>query len=196
MTELLDKERERTRTKRVLKSFSLLFLIYVFFMLNWWFEVFRLKYPPSNYIFFLAVLAIPFILMALSFWFPKWWMKIVGVLVMLPFIINSFQWGSLTLLVLPDVIKSGDHVFWRKTQTLHMPYYEVSIYEYDYSVTVRQEKEIFPGVLLVRDIHHNASFINVDVVDENQIKIEIPEWHNGSIETRTETITLKRFVYF
>jgi|GEM_PF-6898590 len=188
MSEFFEREKYCGRTKRVLTAFVALAFMYVLFFLNSYFGIFKFRNENASEMFFWSVLSIPFILIVLSFWFPKTWLKIVAVFILLPIAFYSTLFGIFAYAF------SSSH----KIQTIQMKYCEVSIYEYDqFYIYLEQEKEIFPGVLLVRNIYSYNNRIKIEPIDENQIKITFPPDNQAiDAENGVKIIGLKRFVYF
>lgn len=181
------------RSKAILSRIALLLAIYALFILNWRFEVLRFSLDPLNCVFFLLILCIPILLLVVSLRFPKTWMKAVAIICVLPLLLGSAFLAFLTVMVLPDVLRENQPVLRRRVRTIQSQYYSLGVYYSDYLVTIRQEKEVFPGVLLVRQVYLTpGTDVAVEVLDSDSIKISSvidPVSSGGRI------LNLKRFVY-
>ena len=165
--------------------------VYALVLLNWRFCVFRFSSTRMNYIFFLLILTIPFLLVISSLRFPKIWMKVTGIVCLLPMIILSSLLGFFTVISLPNVIETGQPALLiRAYAAVQAPHYDLVVYSGDGCWSVWQEKRVVPGILLVRMVHSSCGCDpQVKVLDEDTIRVSCPP-------DRFEELRLKRFVYF
>jgi hypothetical protein len=180
-------------SKAILSRIALFLAVYVLFILNWRLDVLRFSLDALNYLFFLLILCIPILLLIVSLRFPKTWVKAVAVLCVLPLLLGSAFLAILTVIVLPNVVTENQPALQRRVRTIQSQYYSLAIYYSDYVVTIKQEKEVFPGVLLVRQVYLTpGTDVALEVLDSDRIKISStidPATNGGRI------LSLKRFVY-
>jgi hypothetical protein len=119
--------------------------------------------------------------------------KLIAIMCLLPLLVGSVGLGFFTLIVIPDVIKEGQPAFRRRLRTVPSEYYNLGIYYNDYVVTIRQEKQVLPGILLVRQVYFTpGTDVGIEIVDANKVKV------TSMIDSATsdgKELTLKRFVY-
>lgn len=180
-------------SKGALLWVTLLLSLYVVFILNLVYEVLRFSFEPLNYIFFLVILCIPLLLLVMSFRLRRTSWKVLIIPCLLPLLLVSAGLVVFTMMVIPDVIKEGQPAFRRRVRTVPSDHYNLGIYYSDAVVTIRQERGLLPGILLVRWVYLTPGYdVQVEVVDADRIKVTSiidPAESGGKI------LTLKRFVY-
>ncbi len=105
----------------------------------------------------------------------------------------------MTILDIKDTYTTGIDASLEKIDNIDMKYSNVSIYRTnggattDFGIVVRQEKNIFPGIVLVKDLYNKYHMVEASsqVIDEDTIFITITVQ-----QTDEKEFTLKRFVYF
>lgn len=181
-------------TQALLGRISILLFVYALAILNWKIEILRISFDLLNYVFFLAALCLPAMALLFSLRFPKLWMKVAGLTCLVPLMVGSGILAFLTVMVIPDVARDNEPALRHRVKTVASAYYNLGVYYSDYVVTVRQEKQILPGLLLVRQVYSTpGTEIELNVVDQNSIKVMSiidPASQGGKV------LQLKSFVYF
>jgi hypothetical protein len=193
-----------TSTQQALKR---LLLVVVLFCFGLGFcHVFEFTVPLLNALLVLAVLAIPWFALKPLFHLPLW-TRWVGGIVMTPFLFLMLFLSLVTVSCGPP----GTYRYkrWESVvdfSILEMNGYRVRLFNYCYGgalggcvTELRQERTVFPGLLLVRTVDSFAhSWGNkVDVAGPNTVRVRWTEESiSGSERSLERTYQLRRFFYF
>jgi len=151
------------------------------------------SYSPLNYVAFILVMLIPFMLFIFCRRLPHGSMKVIGAMVLLPLMIQAGLWGGLAVVALPIVFGTGQ-LFVSEGKTIETPFWTLKYYRGDGYIIVTQEKSIVPGLLLVKEIYHTGGPDPIiDVVDSDTIRLVSQP---GIPQQQTTEHRLSRFVYF
>ena len=129
-------------------------------MLNVWFPIIRCESQIADYSVALVVLTLPIVIAGFAFGAkPKWLGVIVAVLgiAMGPLLLIGILYSTLTLF---SMVTNGKSEHMEQTDELWQGPTRVRAFvtnggaTVDYGITVRQERRIFPGILLVRVLMH------------------------------------------
>ena len=169
--------------KRIIIHLILL-LIYILGLMNFFFPVIRLQYQVANQIFGLLLLFIPWVLVVNGFFFRRMLVKIINVVILIIPCLIALPYAFL--------------ITFMSSQGAFMPIHHLNLESFsvmayrtnggattDFGVVVRQEKEIVPGVLLVKQFYSK----------NHQADILIKRLNDSVIEIDGKRIVLKRNVY-
>ena len=168
--------------KRIIIHLILL-LIYIFGLMNFFFPVIRLQYHVAHQIFGLLLLFIPWVLVINGFFFRRMLVKIINVIILIIPCLIALPFAFLITFSSQDSFMPIHH--------LNLESFSVMAYRTnggattDFGVVVRQEKEIVPGVLLVKQLYSK----------NHRADILIKRLNDSVIEIDGERIVLKRNVY-
>ena len=147
-----------------------------------------------NNFFFLLVLIIPTVLIALALRIRQTWLKTTCVAVLTLPAVGSLVLAVLTLAVLPGVIRENSPAFESRIRLIPMDHYRLDVLYGNQVVTIRQERPVLPGILLVRRIYSApGTDVRVEVLDSDRVRVTSivdPESTGGTV------LSPKRFVYF
>jgi len=172
------------------RNLILLLGIFILSILNWMFPVIRFSSHLLNEVFFLMICIIPTLLIINGFIFKRISIKILNLVL---FILPSI------FFLLLGLITIGMDASLEKIDNIDMKYSNVSIYRTnggattDFGIVVRQEKNIFPGIILVKNLYSEYHMVDASyqVIDPNTIFITI----TGQ-QIDKKYFSLNRFVYF
>ena len=172
---------------------------------NWFRPVLRLTSPLANRIALLTLLLIP--------WFGVWlvWPHVVGwrrapfVTAVLPLLgFGALSAGLVGIFDLPYAVLSPSQLGFDPVKRLEFPGSTAVLYLTDCGATcswgleLRHELQIFPGLLLVRDVAgwYPAHRAVLRRVGPWEIDVVIAPYANREPRAREERVRLKPFVYF
>lgn len=175
----------------ILGALSLLLLC-----INWQFPVIRLVSPIANDLFFL--LSIPLILLSqlvMCLFMKRRTLQISGGLFF------AVLLSLYSCVILLSLIAGGPFTSFELMDSAQMQKTRVTAYRVnagtttDYSVVVRQEMSIFPGLLLVKNLHSGYREYDAKLnqaLEDNTITLII-DTTNGPTQEKHQ---LKKFIYF
>lgn len=171
------------------KRFLLSGLFYTVMMLNVFYPMVRFESHLMNLIFIEFVLAMPFLFMYLSVSIKKKILRWVGLIFfgLMGFISFLFI-GFIGLTIL---LYDEDHSDFKRIHSVQLKDYEVNVYQTNggattsFGVRIIQEKKLFLGIKLVKELYAEYRRENVDI-----------EIENGYLYFDDKKIKLRDYVYF
>lgn len=150
---------------------------------------------------------LPFVAMIFALIIPRhWWSKVIITLVLLPLSLLCLMVCLLGSPTIGDILRTGVNGEFELINRASMGGYSVGIYRTNCGATCSfgiyplQEKQIIPGVLLVRALGgfypaDNAAF---KILGKDALLLQVPEYFDGEVRTpaRERVYHLKRFLYF
>ena len=164
-----------------------LFAVYALTQVNFEHDMLRFEVPALNPMFLFTALCIPYVIIVLGFFLPRWWIRVVITLFCLPLILND----GFLMIFLPSTtsqpIQLGYDPGFKLIEYVDEPSYKVEIYQTDcgapchYGIAVRQERQILPGVLLVREFpgFYPAHSASIERLGQNRIRLSARDYLNN-----------------
>jgi hypothetical protein len=125
---------------------------------NWHYPLLRFDSARLNHLFLLIAFALPFLAAFAVLGFPKLWSKALGFVLLLPiFAYTALFAPFIAALTLETVLYGYDSTF-QPIGWMTVGSYRVTIFRTDCGATcdngiaVRQERQVLPGILLVRQL--------------------------------------------
>jgi hypothetical protein len=125
---------------------------------NWLYPVLRFGSATLNQVFLLLALVLPWLAAGAFLYLPKVWIKVVAILLLLPALAYSAFFVPFASFIAVLTIRLGYDPTFEPITTVPMGSYRVAIFRTDCGavcstgIAVRQERQLFPGVLLVRTL--------------------------------------------
>ena len=175
---------------------------FTLFQVHAFYAIIRFSYPRVNYLIFLAAFVLPWIGLRYAFALGRWWKSAITIGLVSPFLVYSFI-GAAFFILIPT---SSD----RLIAQIKMDGYRVRVTQIDggtlggEAVFVRQERTIFPGILIVRDIDRflDTDKANCRAVAPDTVRVDVTTYREGADHIYREsgsnikTYHLKPFLYF
>jgi hypothetical protein len=161
---------------------------------NWRHAVVRLVDPWSNVAVFFVSLVLPLVATLLAWSRTKGWYRVASILIGLPWSFASWGFALLVSVELTSFRFGEPDQEWTPIQTVAFGPSRVVVYQTDsgapcaLGIVLRQEMDIGPGLLLVRDVwaRYPAETVRVDV-------LVLPD---GSVTVDGSPLSLRFHVYF
>jgi len=126
----------------------------------------------------------------------RWWSKAAAMVAVLPLLLYSF------VVLLVSAMTRFDHSFERIAET-HWKGSDIRFYRKnggattDFGVVIRQEKTVFPGVLLVREVDDLYPCYSLDATSTDRgIAVTDRSSYCQAFREQSREYRLKPFVYF
>jgi hypothetical protein len=143
---------------RRLRNIAILCAGYLFFLWQCSHPVFRFEWPFANDVAgLLLAVALPWLAMTAVVCYERWWTTAIGMIAALPLLLYSFAVLLFALPSWPGAIAGHDPGFDQFAETRWQKSV-IRLYRTDggattdFGVVVRQERDLVPGILLVRTI--------------------------------------------
>jgi hypothetical protein len=171
------------------------------FILNVLFQLISFVNPVLNASAIGLFLLVPFILIINGFFFRKWWLKIINAIFFaIPSLVSIFFFTNPIYLIYIAVLEPDQQI---KLQSYNLAFYKTGGYFIDryQGFIVKQEKMIFPGVKLSKQVHQEGNFplyrVDYRFVGENKILLDFLYFDgNNQQQKMSRLLDLKTFVYF
>ena len=186
------------------KWFICLLAVYLFGIANWLFPVIRTSSAFLNHAFMLLIFLLPSVLSVLSFFVTKRIIfRFLLAFALIPLALSSFLIGAISLFPLIDIMTKGYDPSFEHLRSTQLDSSRISIYRTNggattsFGIIVRQEKYLFPGLLLVRNIYGVYPGDDAEIIklDDDTIKIISPPYGDKRPVTDEAIIKVKYYVY-
>ena len=133
-------------------------LCFTLIQANWIFPVLRFDSAALNHLFLLLAFTLPCLALIALGYFPSFWQKLVALLVLLPILAYTIILAPFAAVETVMTIFQGYDSRFQPIGTALMTGYRVTIFRIDcgatcdWGVALRQERQVVPGVLLVRPL--------------------------------------------
>jgi hypothetical protein len=200
----------QTRTRTV-KFLGLPLLGFVLLQADGCFPFVRFSNDLANFAVGTLSFLLPFLAAFFAFVIPKRWLTTaIAIVLLLPMLCFSAAGLLFYGLIAPDAFGTGVNPSFERIANVPMGTYSVGIFVSDCGavcspgIDLRQEKQIIPGILLVRALSgfDDADKATYKVIGQDTLRIDIPPIHSDNerkvvwIPARTKTYHLKPFLYF
>jgi len=196
--------------KRAAKFLGLPLLVFVLLQANGSFPIVRLSSDSANYAVGTLSFILPFLTAFFAFVVPKRWLTSALIVVfLLPILCFSAVGLFFEALMARDVWRTGLNPSFERISTVPLAGYSVGIYRTNcgapcsYGIYPLQEKQIIPGILLVRQLDGfgDAGEATYKVIGPDTLMLSIPAYVDNdrpweSIPARSRVYHLKPFLYF
>jgi hypothetical protein len=182
-----------------------LLVIYALVIANWTWPIIRFTSPTLNALVLLAAFVLPWIALVCATRFPSLWARGAAMVVLAPLLLYTAFFGFFLVLNLVDLVKDGRDPSFAPLAAVAMDGYRVGLYRTNggattsFGVAVRQERQLAPGLLLVRQLHgfYPASEARYEVLARDRIRVSVPEYTPDRPETAESRVyRLNPRVYF
>jgi hypothetical protein len=125
---------------------------------NWFYPVLRFGSASLNHLFLLISFTLPWVALGTLLYLPRLWTKVVAILFLLPALAYSAFFAPFTAVETVNTIGRGHDPGFQPISTVPMDGYRVTIFRTNcgatcsYGIAVRQERQLVPGVFLVREL--------------------------------------------
>jgi hypothetical protein len=195
---------------RTAKFLGLPLLVFVLLQADNDFPFVRFSNAFANVAFGTLSFLLPFLAAFFAFVVPKRWLTSVLVVVfLLPILCFSAAGLFFEGLMAGDIWRTGLNPSFERISTVPLDGYSVGIYRTNcgapcsYGIYPLQERQIIPGILLVRALpgFDEAGGATYQVIGQDTLLINVPpyvdDYHPwASIPARSQTYHLKPFLYF
>jgi hypothetical protein len=148
----------RESPRRPVRTVLVAVLCFGLIQANWIFPVLRFDSAALNHLFLLLAFTLSCLALLALGYFPEFWQKLVALLVLLPILAYTLIFAPFTAAMTVQTIFQGYDSSFQPIGTAPMDGYRVTIFRTDcgatcsWGVALRQERQLVPGVLLVRTL--------------------------------------------
>jgi hypothetical protein len=171
------------------------------FILNVFFQLISFVNPVLNAWAIALFLLVPFLLIINGFFFRKWWLKIINaIFFVVPSLVSIFFFTNPIYLIYIAVVQADQEI---KFQSYNLAFYKTGGYFIDryQGFIIKQEKVIFPGVKLSKQVYQQGNFplyrVDYKFVGQNKVLLDFLYFDgNNKQQKMSKLLDLKTFVYF
>ncbi len=202
---MLDHLTAHAKAKRILLVDLVLVVVYLAVVYNLYFQdIIRFSNVYLNYVFVLATLSIPMWIAITGFIQEFVWLRVTLLLTMLLPMLGSTFFGLIVFGNFLDIVQEGSDPTFERLAKLDQDGYAVCLYRTDYGamtsfgLVLRQEKQIFPGLLLVNRVWGaEGDTATIEKDGDNRVLIKLPPYKKQMRPKQVEvSVTLKPNVYW
>ncbi len=183
-----------------------LLIVFVAFVVNGMHPVLRFTSPLLNHLVFSIAMMLPLVLLSLSFFLPRLWIKAIAAIGLLSVVpVASF----LALFALSDASSiagrwEGQDRSFELVERVPLDHSHLSVYRTNggattsFGIVVRQEMPLLRGLRLVKNVYraYPAHDVAIAVLDGHRLRITGPPYGGNEPYLLRDEIQIRPFVYF